>query len=315
MRKVDLKRLFGGASYRKQVEAEGRKWGSHLEVEASGSLNAWLDHPRVLAHYQERAAIEGLTWEAWISRHLGRPAARSLDLGCGAGERSLGLWRAGGSRELHGIDLSAERVAEGERKRREIGAPGELRVADMNDLDLAPGSYDIIFSCHSFHHFLALETILEQVERALTADGLFILEEFVGPTQFQWTDRQLAATNALLALLPEELRRFRWGALKHAEGRPTVAEVVAASPFESIRSAEILPLFEERFEVLHLRKLGGTIQQLLHNGIVHNFWPETEESGRALRGIFEAEDALVDSGLLPSDFVLLVGRRKRTGRG
>jgi SAM-dependent methyltransferase len=310
MRKLDLKRLFGGADYRRQAEAESRKWGSHLEVEASGSLNAWLDHPRVLAHYQERAAIEGRTWEAWVSEHLGRAAERSLDLGCGAGERSLGLWRAGGSRELHGFDLSAERVAEGERKRQEIGAPGGFEVADLNDLDLAPASYDVVFSCHSFHHFLALEAILDQVERALTPDGLFILEEFVGPTQFQWTDRQLAVTNSLLALLPEELRRFRWGALKHAEGRPAVAEVVAASPFESIRSAEILPLFAERFEIVHLHQLGGTIQQLLHNGIVHNFWPETAGSERALKGIFEAEDALIDSGLLPSDFVLLVGKRK-----
>lgn len=308
--KAALRRLFGSASYRRQAEAESRKWGSHLEVEASGSLNAWLDHPAVLAHYQARAAIEGASWEAWVAKELGGPAERSLDLGCGAGERSLGLWRAGGSRELHGFDLSPERIAEAERKWKEAGAAGAFAVADLNALDLAPGRYDVVFSCHSFHHFLALETILDEVERALTPDGLFILEEFVGPTQFQWTDRQLAVTNSLLALLPEELRRFRWGAVKQVEGRPAVAEVVAASPFESIRSGEILPLFAERFEIVHLRPLGGTIQQLLHNGIVHNFWPETEKSERALRGIFEAEDALVDAGLLPSDFVLLVGRRK-----
>jgi hypothetical protein len=88
-----------------------------------------------------------------------------------------------------------------------------------------------------------------------------------------------------------------------------VADVVAASPFESIRSAEIVPLFERYFRMVHRRNLGGTIQHLLYNGIAHNFTPGEPEGERIVRGIFETEDALIDSGLLPSDFQLLVGAR------
>jgi hypothetical protein len=86
--------------------------------------------------------------------------------------------------------------------------------------------------------------------------------------------------------------------------------VVAVSPFESIRSAEILPLFGKFFDIVLIRNLGGTIQHLLYNGIVHNFWPVTPESRQAMEGVFRVEDALIDSGLLPSDFALLVGRRR-----
>jgi SAM-dependent methyltransferase len=299
--------------YQAQAEAESRKWGAHLQVEARGEMNAWLDHPEIVAHYRERGLIDGLEWKHWVSRHLGGPAARSLDLGCGAASRSLALWQAGGSAHLEGIDISEERVAEGERLRRQHGAPGRFRAEDVNAVALEPGRYDLIFSAHSFHHFLELEHVMEQVAAALTPRGLFILEEFVGPTQFQWTDLQMGLTAALLRFLPEHLRRFRWGAVKHLEGRPTVAEVVAVSPFESIRSAEIVPLFERTFEVVLVRKLGGTIQHLLYNGIVHNFWPLTEEAGRALHGILAVEDQLIDSGLLPSDFLLLVGRRRAGG--
>lgn len=97
--------------------------------------------------------------------------------------------------------------------------------------------------------------------------------------------------------------------MKPYEGRPTVADVVAASPFESIRSAEIEPLFRRCFDVVAIRNLGGTLQHLLYNGIVHNFTsPRAEEYVRA---IYETEDALIDRGLLPSDFMLLVGRRRR----
>lgn len=298
------------SEYAAAAQAEGRAWGAHLDVERRREMHAWLDHPEILAHYEQRGAIDGLSWRHWVSRHLGGPAARSLDLGCGAGSRSLSLWEAGGSRCLEGVDLSGERIAEAERWRRERSVPGRFWAEDVNALTLEPGRYDLIFSAHSFHHFLALERVLEQSARALTPNGLFILEEFVGPTQFQWTDRQINLTAALLGLLPESLRRFRWDTVKHMEGRPTVAQVVAVSPFESIRSSEIVSLVERYFDLFLVRNLGGTIQHLLYNGIVHNFWPPTEESVRALRAILATEDELIDSGLLPSDFMLLVGRRK-----
>lgn len=304
------KEYLRSSDYKAKAAAESRKWGKHLEVEARGEMNAWLDHPEINAHYRERGLIHGLDWMRWVRHHLGGPAVRSLDLGCGAAARSVAVWGAGASAHLEGTDISEDRVAEGERQRQSLGAPGRFWADDVNALTLEPDRYDLIFSAHSFHHFLELEHVMEQVARALTPRGLFILEEFVGPTQFQWTDLQIDLTAGLLKFLPESLRRFRWNAVKHLEGRPTVEEVVAVSPFESIRSAEIVPLFEKYFDLFLVRNLGGTIQHLLYNGIVHNFWPVTEEASRALHGVFAVEDRLIDSGLLPSDFMLLVGRRR-----
>ncbi len=295
--------------YLERLSAEGRKWGDHLAVEAAGEMHAWLDHPSIQRHYEERSRIDGLPWRRWIARHLGGPAERSLELGCGAGALSLQLYSVGSTREIEGLDASAERVQEGEARRADKGAPGRFRVEDCNRLRLEPGRYDLIVSSHSFHHFLELERVMTQVLDALTPRGLFILEEFVGPTQFQWTDAQMKITAALLALLPERYRRVASGAVKTEEGRPNVEAVVAESPFESIRSAEIVPLFERYFEILHRRGLGGAIQHLLYNGIMRNFRTDDPEAESLIRGVFGTEDALTDSGLTPSDFQLLVGRR------
>ena len=296
--------------YVEKLAAESKKWGEHLRVEASGEWNAWLDHPMIAEHYRQRGLIEELPWERWVSKALYGPAEKSLDLGCGSGARSITAFEQGASKYVEGLDLSEDRIAEGERHRLDSGIPGEFRVADSNTGRLPPENYDLIFSAHSFHHFLKLEHIMEQVQRALTPRGLFILEEFVGPTQFQWTDEQINLVKSLMSLTPERLRRLRWDAVKFMEGRPTVEDVVAASPFESIRSSEIFPLFQEYFEVVAVRLLGGTIQHLLYNGIVHNFLPDDDEALRNLRAVWEVEDALVDSKMLPSDFMLLIGRRK-----
>jgi SAM-dependent methyltransferase len=299
----------GSPEYLEKLSAEGRKWGGHLAVEASREMNAWLDHPTVMAHYASRGLIDGASWKHWVSRHLAGPAERSMELGCGSASLSLELFSLGATREVEGVDASPERIQEAENRRAASRVPGRFAVGDVNNLSLEPERYDLIVSSHSFHHFLELERVVDQVLRALTPRGLFILEEFVGPTQFQWTDAQIDVTRSLMALIPESFRMLRWGAVKPYEGRPTVEDVVAASPFESIRSAEIVPLFERSFRILHRRNLGGTIQHLLHNGIIHNFPPGEPRAERILSGIFVAEDGLVDSGLLPSDFQLLVGQR------
>jgi SAM-dependent methyltransferase len=295
--------------YERKLVVEGCKWGGHLQVETSGAWNAWLDHPLILAHYQQRGLIDGLSWEAFVRAQLNGPAARSLDIGCGTGSRSLAVYEAGASAYVEGIDISADRVAAGLQQLRACGVPGRFWVEDVNQVRLPAETYDLIFSCHSFHHFLKLEHVMEQVHKALTRRGLFVLEEYVGPTQFQWTDQQMELVRALLALLPEKLRRYRWGMRKDWEGRPTPAEVMAVSPFESIRSAEIVPLFTQHFRVVVMRPLGGTLQHLLYNGIVHNFDPQDPAACRALEAIYCVEDNLIDAGLLPSDFMLLIGQR------
>ncbi|HEX6642306.1 MAG TPA: class I SAM-dependent methyltransferase [Thermoanaerobaculia bacterium] len=298
------------SDYQSLLAAESRKWGDHLRVEASGQWHAWLDHPLIVNHYRARGLLDGLPWESWVAHHLGAPATLSLDLGCGAGEKSREVFRAGSTRETHGIDISEERIAEAERQRIAAAIPGHFEVADVNSVSLPPRTYDLIFSSHSLHHFMALEHVMAQVHEALTPGGLFILEEFVGPTQFQWTDRQIDVVRTLMSLLPDDLRTLRWGAVKPYEGRPTVEDVVAASPFESIRSAEIVPLFRRFFHIVEFRRLGGTLQHLLYNGIVHNFTLDRADATRYVQSILDIEDALIDAELLPSDFALLVGRRR-----
>jgi SAM-dependent methyltransferase len=279
-------------------------------VEDSGDWNAWIDHPLVAAHYTKRGLIDGLPWAEWVKQQLGGPALRSLDLGCGAGDRSSAVFRAGASSSLEGIDISAERIARAVEMADRLGGRGRFTVGDVNTQALPSNHFDLVFSCHSFHHFLNLEHIMEQVHESLTPRGLFILEEYVGPTQLQWTDHQMALVRSCLALIPPRLRTYRSGILKNEEARPTPDEVVAVSPFESIRSAEIFPLFNRYFNVVAVKRLGGTVQQLLYNGIIHNFRPDDEDAMRSMESIFRLEDALIDGELLPSDFMILVGKRR-----
>ena len=89
-------------------------------------------------------------------------------------------------------------------------------------------------------------------------------------------------------------------------GRSGGGLAVRVDPLGGDRAAvpALLPAWSQR------KNLGGTIQHLLYNGIVHNFPPGDAGGASEPRAVIGVEDALIDTGRLPSDFMLLIGRRK-----
>jgi hypothetical protein len=77
-----------------------------------------------------------------------------------------------------------------------------------------------------------------------------------------------------------------------------------------VRSDEILALVADRFEILERRDLGGTLLHLVLEGIARRFDPDAAEDVRWIELLFEAEDALLASGELTSDFAVVVARRR-----
>jgi hypothetical protein len=79
-------------------------------------------------------------------------------------------------------------------------------VADINELTLPQNLYDAVWIAQAMHHFEALEHVSQQISRALKPDGLLILEDYVGPSRFQFPARQKEVVNLCLALLPAQYR-------------------------------------------------------------------------------------------------------------
>src|SRR5438093_3834929 len=190
----------------KHVWGAGRIWGgSHVQH--------WLQHPLV----QERINIKvsGTAqmnrFEYFLERYLqGKmPVERALTLGSGVGELERGLCYYGFARFHQGLDLSDEAVRIAT-EQAALGGFGHIRyrTADLNTVTLDRASYDVIFGVSSIHHVQNLEHLFGQVQRALKPGGYFFLDEFVGPSRFQWTDAQIRIMNDQLQQFPKHLRRL-----------------------------------------------------------------------------------------------------------
>ncbi|MCA8956288.1 MAG: methyltransferase domain-containing protein [Planctomycetes bacterium] len=277
----------------------------------------WWDVPAVQRRWNELITGDAeLGFRHWVAREYLAPRGGSLvglSVACGTGHREL-LWaRTGQFTVLHGYDLTPASIAQANAAAHAAGLDGCLtfRVGDVRTLELAAADrYDVIFGEHALHHLSPLREILADLDRNLKPDGLLVVDEFVGPRRFQWTRAQLAEINRLLQTLPEHLRRRTDGRIKRRVIRPSKLSMIHIDPSEAIESDRILPELEARFTRVTLRPYGGAILHLLLSGIAHHFCGDDPEAADWLQRLCAEEDRLMAEGVVASDFVAGVYRKR-----
>ncbi|MGI8905472.1 MAG: class I SAM-dependent methyltransferase [Candidatus Sumerlaeaceae bacterium] len=297
-----------------QASSAEELWGAKAEEKLTGQQwmrTLWQSHPITQAHL--RYYMTGDPGRHWLSfvkdRYCPTPRDRGLSLGCGEGSVERESIRQGVCRQMVGLDFAAAAIEIARREARSVGFQDSIRydVADLDHITFSADTYDIIIASHSVHHLTHLEHVASELHKALKPDGILILNEYVGPSRYQWSEKAGALMNDLLRILPRE-KRFvaRDNSYRDVILPLSHEQVIAVDPSESVRSDEILPVFEKYFVMDHRGDFGGTLLQFLLGDIIANF-DENNAADRALIDLlvyFEA--TLIREGVLTSDFVFAV---------
>ena len=157
-----------------------------------------------------------------------------------------------------------------------------------------------------------MRAMLQKLERLLKPRGLLVVNDFVGPSRFQWTGKQLQAANALLALIPDAYRR-RWGigGSKKKIVAPGRLRMKLIDPSEAAESSLILSLLDKMFTTLEIKNKGGSIACLVFYEIAHHYIQPDETAQQILRLCFAVEDLLMKSGEISSDYILGVFQKRQ----
>ena len=254
----------------------------------------------------------------YVARHLaGRAQASVLGLGSGpCGSRLDGiapLLRAQGCRmDLTCVDVNEAVLRQAEQEAQKRGIRFHAVVQDVNELSLEPDSYDVIVAYASLHHFLNLERVGEQVNRALRPDGLFATVDIPTHNGYLMWDETLRVVNAIWGVLPRQYKIAHSGVAE-----PTYVEVrenvdYSAGSFECINSEAILPALERHL----LREAFVPAFALARRFFDTEFGPDYDWGQPLDRAIFEFVMALdthyLDAGALrPETF--FGAYRKRVG--
>ncbi|MFZ2305977.1 MAG: class I SAM-dependent methyltransferase [Rhodoferax sp.] len=283
----------------------------------------WLAIPRVQSRFQ-RQAVAGLNYESWAHYCVGEllgaraPVARALSIGCGSGVFERELHRLQAFQQCDALDIAPGAIDLAVRDARATGIGNiHFRVQDVEHSVLPRGHYDAVWFNGSLHHIGALEAVCEQVRHTLKPDGWLFFNEYVGANHFGFDATQRAAIEHAFGLIPPRFRRAfspgNRGQVQHAVPLPDPLEVARVDPSEAVRSADILNVVRQHFDVVVENRCGGSLLQFVLHGIAGNFREDDPDSMQILEMLFAVEDALIATGSLKSDFVAVAARPKSGG--
>ncbi|MDQ3280914.1 MAG: class I SAM-dependent methyltransferase [Acidobacteriota bacterium] len=269
----------------------------------------WMANTAVLMHLNERATGDpARDWLAsWAHRWFVGDNLRVLVLGCGEGwlERVVAQWPF--VAQIDAVDFAKEAVARARELARGIGNI-HYGVVDLNRDTLQRDAYDVVIAHSVLHHVDNLEHAYAQIESAMRANATLIVNEYIGPNRFQYSDEVLAMINALFRCLPKELRGNY-----ESRRRPPLDEMLAYDPTEGVRAEEVVPLLERHFDVRERKQLGGAVVQHLLFDVVQHFRFENARHRSLLEMLCTIDAMLTDRGRINSDFAIFAARRKGSG--
>ena len=174
------------------------------------------------------------------------PASRILVPTCGPGGLCLELARNG--HLVHGIDISkgaidiAKKFAEENPYKDNFGSLN-YSVADLNKIELDENSYDMVIAWDGLHHILLLERFMQQINKALKPDGLFIFSDNVG---MHWSGRMLGG--GIYFILPTFMSYCKKAKYAFSGAQKIHQEMADRSPFEEIHTSTIIETANNLFD-------------------------------------------------------------------
>lgn len=311
---TELDEAAGASAAQKQVTAD--HWSENLAgSDAFSSDVYWLAVPAIQQRHRHKATA-GSGYPGWVPYCLGEflrnrgPATRMLSIGCGTGSLERELYMLKAFEHCDAMDIAPAALDVARAEAQAIGASSiNYSLCDIEQTDLPGSHYDAVWFNGSLHHIRELELVCQRVRRSLKPGGWLFFNEYVGANHFAFDPQQRAAITHAFGLIPERFRRSfvqgSVGRVQQVVPLPDPLEVVKVDPSEAVRSADILRVVQEYFDIRAMNRCGGSLLQFLLHGIAGNFREDNPQSMRVLQMLFDIEDGLIESGTLTSDFVVV----------
>lgn len=281
----------------------------------TSDVRSWTEIPAVQKRINKKISghenIDHFTYTA--QKHFRDDKKRTaLSIGCGAGGKEICWAKTGSFVRIDAFDISAPRIeaAMQKSKAEHLESTLHFNVGDVRSVLTCRNTYDVIIAEGILHHLTPLNKIIPSMKSLLSDDGLLIVNDYVGPSRFQWTQKQLDAANDLLSTFPTSCKTQYNGFPKNKIHRPGLLTMYLYDPSEAVESEQILKCTEQYFSIIEKKEYGGTLLHLLFKDIAHHFVEPDGVTSRILNTSFSTEDELLSNNSLKSDFVFLICKKK-----
>ncbi|MEI5668092.1 class I SAM-dependent methyltransferase [Bosea sp. CCNWLW174] len=282
-------------------------WATAYENERF-SRREWIGHP---AAQERMKRIMGghATHAQWFikTQLMNKPVRRGLGIGVGVAFHENQIVASGAVERYDYFDLSQAGLDLAKAGAADLGVADRItfHCADVNEIPLEEGAYDVITFMASLHHIHELERTLLNCQRALAPGGVLWAFEYVGPDRFDYPDEHTDIARRIYRMLAPELHLPGEPELKF----PTPEAVIEVDPTEAVHSSEILPTMRRIWPDMEVHGQYGSLSFMIMWCLNYDYIYDDPRGVEAYRTLIDIETALVDSGQLPHYFVNAIARK------
>ena len=200
-----------------------------------------------------------------------------------------------------------------------IDIPCHFIKADVNAFNFSSlDLFDTIIDIGAFHHFENFESIFPQLNDLLKPDGFMMVDEYVGPSKWEFDRYVIDIINQWLTSLPKELI-----ACSEKVKQEDFLQLWKQSgdPSESIRSGDLDEMLRRYFTLIEATSFGGTLLQPFFltshmNPCRLNIdnWHNTEIGVSEAERLEHLEHKLIQSGEIQKDYLYYIFKKKMKNR-
>lgn len=255
--------------------AAGEYWSKRKPYSAS---SVWWGSPSILRHINRIVCGEPIDGAFAGSARLLRQAAgktlkHGVSVGCGEGGKEMRLLASGIVERFTLFEVAEDRISRGRERAQQMGLSDRVNFVFGDALSADHTRYDLVHWNNALHHMMDTTAAVEWSRSVLEADGWFFMDDFVGATRWQWSDRSLEVANRVRSFLPS---RFLENDAPRQLKRPDAARLAAADPSEAADSDNIVPAIRRVFPDARIIHTGGCIYHLALSKLLSKFSAEDE---------------------------------------
>ncbi len=276
----------------------GKYWDQRART-TQPNVTRWWQSGTIVSHINRLVCgrrIPGLHagfHELLKEKANGQPFARAVSVGSGLGGKELSLVRNNVVGHFQLFELSAQRIELGRAAAEKAGVGDRMhfRLADAFETSFAH-KLDLVYWNNSLHHMMDAEQALIWSRENLRPGGTIAMDDFTGPTRFQWTDANLEFASRVREALPDRLlaNPASPGALLPRQiKRPDPTRLAQLDPSEAADSGAIIDAWARVFPNSRVIPSGGAIYNLALNDAIANF---TQEDSSLLEALLLLDQSL-----------------------
>lgn len=181
----------------------------------------------------------------------------------------------------------------------------ENRITDLlsGRSGLQEQQYDLFLCIDVLSHIAPLDLFIEKINHILKDKGFIIAMEYVGPVNFQWSDKDIEIADTIYKALNNGI----------IATKPPLSISSYLYPIDgqgAVSSNRVIPLIERVFDMVTVRYFGNPLYDLLINKIIDRLDVNEAKDAAILRLIIQTGQVLVQKGILENNYVLIIARRR-----